>query len=266
MNDCAIGIFDSGIGGLALVDELNKYLPDEDIIFHYDPLELTDTENDKNLIKEYINKNIQYFLNKNVKMILSCSSEANTVSGLKTPDTQVKYSGVFLPAAQAACGATKNNKIGILGSAQVVKKGGYVRVIKNIKPNAAVTGCICPMLSQIIETGLTAGDPAVRLALEQSLQTLIADKTDTVILADGHYTAVRTLAAEILGPSVAVISPFEETAKQAYNYLLSSDLLTFRETTGLNRIDLETDHENFSGIASMFIERENTVFSDCRQK
>lgn len=260
MNDSAIGVFDSGIGGLALVNELNKWIAPENVIFHYDPLILNDTKDEKEQVREYTQKNISYLINKNVKMIISCSSEANTVYGLKSPESEVKYSGIFLPAAQAACGATKNNKIAVLGSPQVVKKGGYVRTIKNIKPTAAVIGCVCPLLSQMLETGLDESSQAVKKELTQALNTVTEDHADTVIVAQGQFFAAQKLIREILGPDVSIISPYEETAKQAYNYLLSSDLLSERDQTGINEINLEDNKKEITDMVSLFIDSSNTVY------
>lgn len=261
MKNCAVGVFDSGMGGLALVNELNNLIPDENIIYIADKIQVTDLIKDKETVLQYAEKNIGFLERHDVKMIISACGDVNTLFGVKPPETQTEYSGIFLPAAQAACGATKNNKVGIIGSSSIIKRGGYAKIIKNIKPGTLVTGVACPLLSNIIESGLTGKESnSLSQAAEKYFTVLKQEKVDTVILADGHYAVIKNIISDILGDTVTLISPYEETAKHVYNCLLESDMLSDEGLPAQNKIYLTFDSDLYYRISPFFLKRKNNIF------
>ncbi len=260
MKECAIGVFDSGAGGLALVNELNLLLPSERILYFSENIDISDAKEEKEALKKYTQDKIEKFKKYDVKFILSCSSEVNTVYAHKFPQTDLRYSGTFLPAAQTACGATRTNKIAVIGSALIIKKGGYAKIIKNIRQNITVMGVTCPVLTEFV---LGEKDLLDQEMFENStreiFERLREEKIDTVILADGYYTLIRDKLLEICGDSFALVSPYEETAKKVYNDLLEADLLTDSEELPDNVIYAEENEEHLKKSADIFLKRASKI-------
>ena len=259
MKECAIGIFDSGIGGLALVNQLNAILPNEKIIYYSKEVYTEDPSREKEILTEYVNSCVEFLKSKNVKMIISASSDVNTLFGIKFPDVSVGFSGTFLPAAQSACVVTRNNKIGIAGITSVIKKGGYAKIIKNIRQGITVTGAVCTRISEIVGDGLHISDNEMFESIRKDIALIIDTKADTVIIADGISTLLTDRFAEIFGEGVMLISPFKETARHICNDLLETDMMSEREEFPDNEIFVEGSIGIYNRLLPLFLKRNNSL-------
>lgn len=259
MKECAIGIFDSGIGGLALVNQLNMILPNEKIIYYSKEVNIDDLSKEKEVLTEYVSSCVEFLKSKNVKMIISANSDVNTLFGLKFPDVGVDLSGTFLPAAQAACGATRNNKIGIAGITSVIKKGGYAKIIKNIRQGITVTGAACTRISEIIGDGIHVSESEMSESIRNDISVVTDNKSDTVIIADGISTLLTDSFSTILGQGTVLISPFEETARHICNDLLETDMMSERDIFPDNDIFIEGSIGIYNRLMPLFLKRNNSV-------
>lgn len=261
MKERAIGIFDSGIGGLELVRQLNILLPEEKIIFMSKDFETDDSRNEKDAVVQYSQSCVDFLLEKEVKMIISASGDVNTLYGLKFPEADVSFSGTFVPAVQEACGRTRNNKIGVTGISSVVKKGGFVKIAKNIRQGITVIGAACHKVHEITGDGLHISESEMAESIKNDIAPLLENKPDTVIIADGISLLYRKAFEELLGSGTAVITPFEETAKRIYNDLLESDMLSVRDDKPDNEIYVSGNISLFNRLSPMFLKRKNIIES-----
>ena len=201
MNNGAIGVFDSGIGGLTTVRELNKLLPNENIIYLGDTARIPYGTRSKETIFKYAKQDFAFLEQHDVKMIIVA---CGTVSAIMMSNPQISsekpFTGVLLPAVQAACGATRNNCVGVIGTPATVKSGAYGKAIRAIKPDIHIIGKACPLFVPLVENGYTDKDNKItRLVAEEYLSVMKKEKVDTLILGCTHYPLLEDIIADIMG-------------------------------------------------------------------
>lgn len=255
-NDYAIGVFDSGVGGVTAVRELNRILPDEDIIYFGDTARIPYGSRSKETILKYAAEDINFLRRHKIKMIIAACGTVSSVIGTKTI-TEMPFTGVLLPAAQSACGVTKNGKIGVIGTQATIKSGSYGRAIKTIRPNTFVVGKSCPLFVPLVENGYTDRENKVtKLVAEQYLEQIKNEGVDTLILGCTHYPMLKDIIADIMGENVVLISPGEEAAKFANLCLLESNLLNDKNTKGKNIFYVSDSTEMFEENVRQFLGHE----------
>lgn len=255
MNNNAIGVFDSGLGGLTCLKELNKLIPNENVIYFGDTARLPYGTRSRETILEYAHQDIAFVKSKNVKMIIAaCGTVSSVLGSGKTADGDVPFTGVLLPAAQAACGMTRNGKVGVIGTEATIKSGSYGKAIRGIRPDVSVIGAACPLFVPLVENGFTTRDNKVaQLVAEQYLAPIKKEGVDTLILGCTHYPILRDVISDYMGDSVTLISSGEEAAKYAYNMLMSREMLSDREENGTNTYYTSDSIELFEDNARAFL-------------
>lgn len=255
MNNNAIGVFDSGLGGLTCLKELNKLIPNENVIYFGDTARLPYGTRSRETILEYAHQDIAFVKSKNVKMIIAaCGTVSSVLGSGKTADGDVPFTGVLLPAAQAACGMTRNGKVGVIGTEATIKSGSYGKAIRGIRPDVSVIGAACPLFVPLVENGFTARDNKVaQIVAEQYLAPIKKEGVDTLILGCTHYPILRDVISDYMGDSVTLISSGEEAAKYAYNMLMSREMLSDREENGTNTYYTSDSIELFEDNARAFL-------------
>lgn len=255
MNNNAIGVFDSGLGGLTCVKELNKLVPNENIIYFGDTARVPYGARGRETILEYARQDIAFIKKHNVKMIIAaCGTVSSVLGSSKTSDGGIRFSGVLLPAAQTACSVTRNGKIGVIGTLATIKSGAYGKAIRGIRPDISVIGNACPLFVPLVENGFTDKDnPVTKLVVEQYLAPIKKEGVDTLILGCTHYPIIKDAIAEYMGSDVTLISSGEETAKYTYKTLMSLDMLTDRKERGVNTYYTSDSAELFEENALSFL-------------
>ncbi|MDE7279454.1 MAG: glutamate racemase [Oscillospiraceae bacterium] len=255
MNNNAIGVFDSGLGGLTCLKELNKLIPNENVIYFGDTARLPYGTRSRETILEYAHQDIAFVKGKNVKMIIAaCGTVSSVLGSGKTADGDVPFTGVLLPAAQAACGMTRNGKVGVIGTEATIKSGSYGKAIRGIRPDVSVIGAACPLFVPLVENGFTARDNKVaQLVTEQYLAPIKKEGVDTLILGCTHYPILKDVISNFMGDSVTLISSGEEAAKYAYKMLMRREMLSDREENGTNTYYTSDSIELFEDNARAFL-------------
>ncbi len=254
-NDYAIGVFDSGMGGLTAVKELNEILPNEDIIYFGDTARIPYGSRSRETVLRYAREDVAFLLKHRIKMIIAACGTVSSVIGSKPLVDNMPFTGVVLPAAQAACAATKSGRIGIIGTPATIRSGSFVKAIKTISPHAKVTGNACPLFVHLVENGYTSKDCEItRLAAEEYLTPIKNENVDTLILGCTHYPVIKDVIADIMGEGVTLISPGAEAAKYAQSCLMSADMLNESSHSGKNVFYVSDSRELFEENAKHFLE------------
>ncbi len=249
MNNNAIGIFDSGLGGLTTVKELNKLLPNENIVYLGDTARVPYGARGKETIAKYALQDFSFLEQKNVKMIIvACGTVSAIMMSNPNVKSEIIHTGVLLPAVTAACGATRNNRIGVIGTNATIKSGAYGKSIRSIKSNVNIIGKACPLFVPLVENGHFHKDDEVsRLVAEEYLEVMKKEKVDTLILGCTHYPLLTELIQDILGDEITLINPGAEAAKYACALLSEKEMLSDEEN-GTNEfyvtdsVDMFTDN------------------------
>ena len=255
MNNNPIGVFDSGVGGLTCLKELRKLLPNENIVYLGDTARIPYGTKSKETIVKYAKEDIAFLSKHNVKMIIvACGTVSAIMMTNPVFDGSVEFTGVLLPAVRAACAATKNNKIGVIGTSATIKSCGYGKAIKAINPQIRVIGKACPLFVPLVENGYTDFDNKVtRLVAEEYLEIMKREKVDTLIMGCTHYPLLESICQDIMGSGVTLVSPGAEAAKYAVKTLSERQLLADNEQAGCCNLFCTDSEELFAENVKAFL-------------
>lgn len=258
MNNAPIGVFDSGIGGLTAVAEFNRLLPHENIVYFGDTARLPYGTRSKETILKYTEQDIRFIKKHNVKFIVAaCGTVSSAVGANMSTGDGVPFTGVLMPAAQAACSATRSGRIGVIGTPATIRSGAYGKAIRAIRPDLTVVGNGCPLFVPLVENGFTARDNEItKLAAAQYLKPIRDENVDVLIMGCTHYPIIRDIISDYMGDGVTLISPGEEAAKHVLAVLTETEMLSDREEQGENRYFASDSVELFAENAKAFLGQE----------
>ena len=166
MDNRPIGVFDSGLGGLTAVKQLEKLLPGESIIYFGDTGRVPYGSRGKETILRYARQDMDFLLSQNVKAVLAACGTVSSVARSVGEALSVPYIDVIRPSAQAAAAATKNGKIGVIGTAATIHSDSYRSALLRLNHKLQVSPQACPLFVSLVESGFVAPqDPAGGRAL-----------------------------------------------------------------------------------------------------
>lgn len=224
MKNMKIGIFDSGLGGLEVLREIVKELPDYSYVYLGDTARFPYGSRSPNLVYKFTDQAVKFLFNQECQLIvLAC----NTASSEALRKIQQKYLlkrsdkkvlGVIIPAVEEAVEFTKNNRIGIMATEGTVASGSFGREIKKLKPSIGVFQNACHLLVPIIEAG-EEDSIIAKLAIKHCIQPLLKKGIDTLILGCTHYGLLEKGIKNEIGEGINIISEGRVVAKKLKNYL-----------------------------------------------
>ena len=249
-----IGVFDSGLGGLTCVKELMEILPNEPIVYFGDTGRVPYGSKSNETIIKYVKSDIKFLETFDLKMMVIACGTASAIA-LPQIKNELKTTtfGVVDAAAEEAVGKTRNNKIGIIGTAGSIRSGAYEKKIKQINPDIETVAVACPLFVPLVEEGYTEGE-VVRLVAEGYLKKVKEMGVDTLILGCTHYPLLKTTIAKIMGEDVALIDPGRVTAGYVKEYLNKNNLRA--EGKGEYKFFVSDYPDGFKRLASEFLQRE----------
>jgi glutamate racemase len=250
----AIGVFDSGVGGLTVTRELIRQLPAENIIYFGDIARVPYGIKSKETVIRFSIENILFLLKQDVKLIcIAC----NTVSSVALPAIKnhfrVPIVGVITPGAREAVYATKNKRIGVIGTRGTIKSRAYENEIRQLAPEVKVTAVACPLFVPFAEEGWLSGSVVMDVA-KTYLKPLKDAKVDTLILGCTHYPLLKPVIRKVMGPSVFLIDSAKQVAIEVKKILASEGLMN-RGSKGKQRFYVSDNPEWFSQLAKRFLGR-----------
>ncbi len=256
MNNRSIGVFDSGLGGLTCVNELLKVLPDENIVYFGDTGRVPYGSRSEETITKYVRGDMNFLISHDIKLIVAACGTASTVA---LPTVSVEYDvpsiGVVEPAVDAAVAATRNGKIGIIGTAGTIANGKYVKLIAERNPSLQTFAKACPLFVPLVENGLTEHE-ITRLACSMYLEDIKSSGVDTLILGCTHYPMLKKVIGDFMGDSVTLIDPGYETAHFVRKFLEQNNLLATDGIRENHRYYVSDTVDGFEKMASLFMNRD----------
>lgn len=246
-----IGVFDSGLGGLTVVKELRRVLPNEDIVYFGDTGRVPYGTRSQETIKKYAAEDEKFLLSKDVKLIIAACGTVSSVASDIAKDLPVPYFEVVSHAAKSAAEKTKNRKIGVLGTAATVKSGKHAEYILSVLDDVTVTACACTMFVPLVEEGWYSPDDIVVLeTVRRYLKPVIEAGVDTLILGCTHYPVLTDAIKKVVGDGVTLINAGTATAKAVYDFLNENDMLSDSESEGVQSFYVSDKPDSFRNIAS----------------
>ena len=248
-----VGVFDSGVGGLTVVSQLFRSLPQEDIIYFGDTAHLPYGSKSKEAVTRY-SLNIANFLKaQKVKIIVVACNTASSfaLSSLKEK-IDLPIIGVIEPGAQAAIDTTRNFKIGIIGTEGTIKSGAFEEALRRMDRNVKVFSRKCPLFVHLIEEGWQ--DKPVTLQIAEEYLSPLKDKgIDTLILGCTHYPLLKGHLSRIMGQEVSLIDTAEATAKAVKRTLEEKNLLRKGNRKAVYKFFVSDDPEEFRRLGRRFL-------------
>lgn len=222
--DSPIGVFDSGIGGLTVLKEILGQMPRESTLYLGDTARVPYGTRSPETVTRYSFENTRFLVGKGIKLlVVAC----NTVSSISLEAIREKVTmpvvGVLEPGANAAVAATRNRRVGVIGTAATIRSNAYARAIRKVDASVEVFGLPCPLFVPLVEEGWTGG-PIVRLIAERYLEELMRKEIDTLVLGCTHYPLLKAVLSEVMGSGVSLIDSAIETAREIRRILESEGL------------------------------------------
>jgi len=218
-----IGVFDSGVGGLTVARAIRDSLPHESLTYVGDTAQSPYGDKSMADVREYSLGVLDQLVDEGVKMlVIAC----NTASAAMLRDARERYSvpvvEVIQPAVRAAVAATRNHRVGVIGTTATITSRAYQDAFA-AAPHLEVVAQAAPRFVEFVEAGQTSGDDVLRAAREY-LRPLIEADVDTLVLGCTHYPFLRGAIAYVMGENVRLVGSDSETAKDVYRELLNNGL------------------------------------------
>jgi glutamate racemase len=221
----AIGIFDSGVGGLTVLKEIIKAIPQEDTIYFGDTARVPYGTKSPETVTRYSRQIASFLVNRDIKLLVVACNTASAFSLEALKETlPIPVVGVIEPGARRAAAVTKTGKVGVIGTAGTIRSSAYAKAIKRLNPEIEVITRACPLFVPLVEEGWVDNDVA-RLTARTYLQGLTAEGVDTLVLGCTHYPLLKKTIGEIMGQEVTLVDSAEETARTVNDILRNGSSL-----------------------------------------
>ncbi len=228
-SDAPIGVFDSGLGGLTVMREIMRTLPEENIIYFGDTARVPYGSKSRDTIIHYVEQILHFMQEKEVKaIVVACGTASAYALEAVRHKVKVPILGVVRPGVRAASAATKNGRIGVIGTEASVKSGLYESLLHGINPELSVVSRACPLFVPLVEEGLWH-DEITTLAAKRYLSELKEKDVDTLIMGCTHYPLLAGTIREVMGEGVNLVNIGVETA-QVLKRILNEQGITKKTT------------------------------------
>jgi glutamate racemase len=248
-----IGVFDSGIGGLTVLKEIIRQLPDESTIYLGDTARVPYGMRSPETVTRYSFENTQFLSSQEIKLLVVACNTASAVSldAIKAK-VSIPVIGVIEPGAKAAVQATKNRKVGVIGTDATVKSNAYTRAIHAIDNNIEVIGLACPLFVPLVEEGWTEGHITALIAGEY-LSRIQGKGIDTVVLGCTHYPLLKNVITEVMGEHVRLIDSAVEISYEIRKTLEALGMKREQQGNSLRKFFVTDSPERFLKVGERFL-------------
>ena len=255
MNARPLGVFDSGIGGLTVVRELLRLLPDEELVYYGDVARLPYGNKSPETITRFSREIIDFLVAKDVKaIVVAC----NTASALALPELEgtlpVPVIGVIESGARAAAETSTTGKVGVIATASTVRSGAYTRALRQKREDLDIYERACPLFVPLVEEGWI-DHRVTREVAKEYLAPLEHHGLDTLILGCTHYPLLKKVIGEVMGDGVRLVDSGEETARTVVDLLDREGLRAPGGRAPVHALYLSDLPAAFTGTAERFLGR-----------
>ncbi len=248
-----IGIFDSGVGGLTVVKEVERLLPGESIVYFGDTARVPYGPKSKSTITRFSIENVKFLLKFKVKLIVvACNTSSSLALATLKRRFNLPIIGVISPGASKAARISKHKRIGVIGTKATVSSGAYETRIKEIFPQSRVYSKSCPLFVPLAEEGWLSNS-VTRAIARKYLGIFKARKVDTMILGCTHYPLLKKVIKETVGRGVNIIDSASETAREVKRLLNKKNLSSLKKKSSNRKYFVSDEPGKFSRIGQRFL-------------
>ncbi len=253
MPERAIGIFDSGVGGLTVLKEVARLLPQEELFYVGDTARVPYGTKSPETVRRYAVESAGFLAQQGVKMlVVACNTASAVAVNELASQFQIPVIGVIEPGSRRAATLTTNRRVGVIGTEGTIKSGAYARAIKSDDPAIEVVSAACPLFVPLAEEGWHEHRVA-EIAAGEYLAPLLDAGVDTLVLGCTHYPMLKKTLRTILGDGIQLVDSAEETAKVVVDTLPSVG--ANQAGKGSVRFFVTDVPDRFSRVGSAFLGR-----------
>ncbi|OQY09205.1 MAG: glutamate racemase [Fusobacteriia bacterium 4572_132] len=254
MEKRGIGVFDSGLGGLTVVKEIMKLLPNEKIIYFGDTARVPYGSKSELVIKKYSLEITKFLKTKDIKILVVACNTATAMAIKKIREVvDIPVVGVIEPGSRRAVKTSENGNIGIIGTSGTINSNSYKKAIKKINQNINVLQKACPLFVPLIEEGML-NDFITEEIIKRYLMEF-KEKIDTLVLGCTHYPLIKKAIKKVLGNEIILIDSAEETAIEVREILYSKRLLR-NDKSEKSEFYVSDAPQKFTEIGEIFLGKE----------
>jgi len=252
-NTLPIGVFDSGLGGLTVVDQLLKRLPHESILYFGDTARVPYGTKSAETIRKFAVQITEFLQHRGVKMIVvACNTVSSVALEQVIAVSRVPVVNVIEPGVRAALRVSITKKIGVIGTGATVSAGKYNEILSAADSRVAVYSQACPLFVPLVEEGWIDSEVTEKVA-EIYLAPLIARQIDSLILGCTHYPIIKKTLKKVIDGKVQIIDSAVETAVEVRNVLISQKLLADPESEPSHQYFVSDFPQKFEEIAQRLL-------------
>jgi glutamate racemase len=249
----AIAILDSGVGGLTVVKEVMRQLPQEKIIYFGDTARTPYGPRSASQVRLFTKQIVNYLTQFQPKLlVIACNTATAAALDYIRSAVSIPVVGVIHPGARAAVKTTKISIVGVIGTDGTIKSEAYVHALKQLSPQIQVIQLACPSFVPLVEKGLFNTEDTKR-EIEKSLAPLRKERMDCLILGCTHYPFLRNEISKVMGNRVSLISSADETAREISTVLYHHDQLAKSTAIPIHQFFCSGDAKLFQQIAQEWL-------------
>lgn len=255
----AIGVIDSGVGGLTVAFEMMRQLPNEQIYYVGDTLRCPYGPRPQEEVIQFTREMVQFLMEKNIKMlVIACNTATAFALDVIEEEIDIPVVGVIQPGVRAAIKSTRTNKIGVIGTVGTINSNAYPETLRRVNNSIRITSLSCPLFVPMVEKGITEGEEAERVVYE-SLRPFLQVDIDTLVLGCTHYPLLEKTIQKVLDKDIKLISSSEETARETSTILQVHELLYPHSREPKHYFFTTGDLKNFKKVYESIFKREPTL-------
>jgi glutamate racemase len=250
--DGAIGIFDSGVGGLTVLHALLGALPREDVVYLGDTGRYPYGTKSAETVTRYSVENVEFLVARGIKLlVVACNTASAVALGALEERFPVPIVGVIEPGARAAVAKTRSGRVGVIGTEGTIASGQYTHALRRLRPGLEIYTRPCPLFVPLAEEGWVEG-PIPRSVAETYLASLAKSGIDTLVLGCTHYPLLKRVIADVMGSGVTLVDSAEETAR-AVAALVAERGLARRDGQGSTSFFVTDVPDRFIHVGERFL-------------
>lgn len=256
----AIGVFDSGVGGLTVFKEIRRHFINEDIIYFGDTARVPYGPKSKQTVIDYSIQNARFLLQQGVKMIvIACNTSSSVALEILQNSFDIPILGVIDPGAQMAVKSSKNKRIGVIGTEGTIRSQAYTKAILNLDPEVKVFSKACPLFVSLAEEGW-AKHKITELIIREYLSEMQENQIDTLVLGCTHYPILKELIQKVMGQDVVLVDSAISILQDIEDNLSHEE----NEQSGKDHFFVSDNEDKFKKIAEDILDISDFLLTKVR--
>lgn len=252
MREKPIGIFDSGVGGLTVLKEVSKLIPQENIVYLGDTARVPYGIRSPETVIKYSIECANFLYREGIKiLVVACNTSSSVSLDILQEKLTIPIIGVINPGVKSALKTTKKGKIGVIGTEATIKSQAYAKKIKEENSSIEVISKACPLFVPLVEEGILEGKIA-ELVIERYLREMKESDIDTLILGCTHYPLLKKSIQQFMN-GIILVDSAEEVALEVKEMLTKLNLLNDNNIKSSKTFFVTDDPERFKKIGEIFL-------------